>query len=83
MSYWDGVSGGSLRARLHVYKDIWGAAVGEELDCTRELCNPRDAYAVVVVRNRNVGHLPRKLFRLCALCSGEGSSRIRKSIGRL
>ena len=52
----------------HVYKDIWGAAVGEELDCTRERGNPRDAYAVAVVRNgRTVGHLPRKLCRLCAL----------------
>ena len=43
----------------HVYKDIWGAAVGEELDCTRERGNPREAYAVAVVRNgRTVGHLP-------------------------
>ena len=57
----------------HVYKDIWGAAVGEELDCTRERGNPRDAYTVAFVRNGRTGHLPRKLCRLCALCSGEGS----------
>ena len=43
----------------HVYKDIWGAAVREKLDCTREHGNPRDAYAVAVVRNgRTVSHLP-------------------------
>ena len=59
----------------HVYKDIWGAAVGEELDCTQERGNLRDAYAIAVVRNgRTVGHLPRKLCRLCGLFIRRGGS---------
>ena len=42
-----------------VYKDIWGAAVGEELECIRKRDNPRDAYAIAV--GTTVGHLPRKV----------------------
>ena len=45
----------------HVYKDIWAAAVGEELECIQERDNPRDAYAIAVVKHRaTVGHLLRK-----------------------
>ena len=29
----------------HVYKDIWDATVGEELECARESDNPADRYA--------------------------------------
>ena len=59
----------------HVYKDIWEAALGEELDCTRERGNPRDAYAVAVVKNgTTVGHLPRKHCRLCALFLRRGGT---------
>ena len=29
-----------------MYKDIWRAAVGEELEYIRERDNPRDAYAI-------------------------------------
>ena len=58
----------------NVYKEIWGAAVGEELDCIRERGNPRDAYAVAVVRNRRtVGHLPRKLCHFWDLFIRGGS----------
>ena len=56
----------------HVYKYIWGAVVGEELDGIRECGNRRDSYVVAVIRNGStVGHLLRKLFCLCALCSGK------------
>ena len=59
----------------HIYKDIWGAAVGEELVCTRERGNPRDGYAVAVVKDgTTVGHLPRKLSCLCALFIRRGGS---------
>ena len=53
----------------HVYKEIWQAAVGEELECDREHGNTKDRYAVAVRRQGIViGHLPRKLSRLC--CGG-------------
>ena len=32
----------------HVYKEIWCAAVGEELSCMREVENYRDPFAVAV-----------------------------------
>ena len=35
----------------HVYKEIWAAALGEQLVCEREPYNPSDRYAVAVVKN--------------------------------
>ena len=32
----------------HVYREIWTAAVGEELSCVRETGNYRDPFAVAV-----------------------------------
>ena len=59
----------------HVYKDLWEAVVGEELECQRERSNPSDAYAVVVKKGETiVGHLPRKLSRMCALFIRRGGS---------
>ena len=52
----------------HVYQEAWEAAVGEELDCERELNNAHDHYAVAVKRMEVVvGHLSCKLSRLCLL----------------
>ena len=49
----------------HIYRDIWTAAIGEELDCVRESGNIRDRYAVAVKRpGVTVGHLPPKISRL-------------------
>ena len=51
----------------HIYGEQWVAAVGEELECRRERRNPRDTYAVAVVRDDiTVGHLPRKISRISA-----------------
>ena len=48
----------------HVYKDIWNAALGEELQCQRERGNSSDLYAVAVLKDRTiVGHLPRKMTK--------------------
>ena len=59
----------------HVYKDLWEAVVGERLECQRERDNPSDAYAVAVKKGGAVvGHLPRKLSRLCALFIRRGGS---------
>ena len=52
----------------HIYKDIWDATIGEELQCTRESNNSNDCYAVAVRKNDAVvGHVPRKISRVCAL----------------
>ena len=43
--------------------------IGEELRCQREEHNPRDPYAVVVIKPRAgiVGHVPRYLSALCSV----------------
>ena len=52
----------------HVYQEVWVAAVGEELVCEREPDNSHDRYAVAVKRTGIIiGHLPRKLSKLCSL----------------
>lgn len=52
----------------HVYCSIWAAAVGEELVCEREARNSTDRYAVAVKKDGTIiGHLPRKISRVCSL----------------
>ena len=52
----------------HVYKDLWSAEIGEKLECARESDNPADRYAVATKKgDETVGHVPRKISRLCAL----------------
>ena len=52
----------------HVYRDIWEAAVDEELVCRPERSNAHDRYAVAVMKNDLVvGHLPSKFSRLYSL----------------
>ena len=52
----------------HIYKEIWDAAIGEHLTCERENSNNHDRYAVAVTKDRTiVGHLPRKVSRVCSL----------------
>ena len=59
----------------HVYKEIWEAAVGEELVCVREPHNSHNHYAVAVKREDVlIGHLPRKLSRLCSLFLRRGGA---------
>ena len=51
-----------------MYKNIWDATIGEELECARESDNPTDRYAVAVKKdNETVGHVPRAIPRMCAL----------------
>ena len=57
----------------HVYKEILETAVGEVLLCTREPHNALDRYAVPMNKAGTViGHLPRKLSRVCSLFCVEG-----------
>lgn len=51
-----------------MYKEVWEAGVGEVLTCEREPDNASDRYAVAVKKEGTiVGHLPRKLTRVCSL----------------
>jgi hypothetical protein len=51
----------------HVYKDIWDAAEGEVLLCSRELHNLRDPFAVAIIKNDiTVGHVPRMISATCS-----------------
>ncbi len=38
----------------HAYKDIWTTVVGEELPCQRERANPRDPFAVAVLKDEAI-----------------------------
>ena len=59
----------------HVYREIWEAAVGEVLICEREPRNAKDGYAVAVKKDGTViGHLPRKVSRVCSLFLRRGGS---------
>ena len=50
----------------HIYKEIWNSSIGEELFCAREPTNPRDPFAVAVVKsNQTVGHVPLKISSRC------------------
>ena len=58
-----------------VYKDIWAAAIGEELVCGREPTNMADRYAVAVLKQETIiGHLPRKISKVCSLFLRRGGS---------
>ena len=59
----------------HVYNDIWAAAIGEELVCVREPTNMADRYAVAVLKQETIiGHLPRKILKVCSLFLRRGGS---------
>ena len=61
----------------HVNKDIWSAVLGEHLVCEREISNQHDMYAVAVklpANRKTIGHLPRKISRVCSLFIRRGGS---------
>ena len=63
----------------HVYMDCWDAPVGEELVCKPQENNSSDDYAVAVLRTCDdtiVGHLPRKISRMCWLFLKKPDSKI-------
>ncbi len=64
-----------VQFQRHIYQSVWSAEEGENLVCKREMSNPLDSYAVIVIKGeQTVGHLPRKISRLCALFLGRGGS---------
>ena len=59
----------------HVYKAIWTASVGEPLICERVPENASDRYAVAVKKEGTIiGHLPRKVSRVCSLFLRRGGA---------
>ena len=54
--------------RYHVYRAIWEAAVGETLNCAREVGNRSDTFAVAVIKGGDtVGHVPRRISSICSI----------------
>ena len=53
----------------HVYGEVWTAVMGEQLLCEREPGNMVDRYAITVKKDLGVtvGHLPRKISRMCSM----------------
>ena len=56
----------------HIYQLIWDASrdasIGEMLQCKSDSHNSHDRYAISVMKDEiTVGHLPRKLSRMCSL----------------
>ena len=53
----------------HVYGEIWTAVLDEQLFCEREIGNVVDRYAVAAKNDSGitVGHLPRKISRICSI----------------
>ena len=62
------VSLGSCIRGFHEYQAIWKPINGEELYCCRENGNTSDPYTISVMKGREVvGHVPRKISRMCAV----------------
>ena len=53
---------------FHVYAEHWTAFVGEELTCQREIGNVVDRYAIAVEKatGETVGHVLKKISRICS-----------------
>ena len=59
----------------HVYQSVWTAVIGEELFCDREPTNTSDRYAVAIMKGGVIiGHLPRRISKLCTLFLRRGGS---------
>ena len=52
----------------HVYGEEWIAVLGEELFCEWEIGNVVDRYTVAVKKDsgETVGHVPKKISRICS-----------------
>ena len=69
------VSNGTERCirGYHTYITVWVATVGEQLQCAQKRRNAKDLFAVAVLnRSDIVGHIPRKISRLCWLFIRKG-----------
>ena len=61
--------------RFHIYQDTWTSVIDEKLACRREDSNPRERYAVAVLKSEEiVGHVPRYMSIACSLFMRRGGS---------
>ena len=56
---------------FHIYKKNWSPLIGKQIKCVREVANPRDRYAVAVIKTTSlstetVGHIPRCISAVCS-----------------
>ena len=51
----------------HVYKEIWTVIVGEECNCECEFGNRHDPYAVAVMKDSHVDHIPHTISCVCSM----------------
>ena len=59
----------------HICQLVWMPVLGEDLICLREPFNSVNRYAVCVKKDDNiVGHLPKKILRICSLFLRRGGS---------
>ena len=59
----------------HIYKDIWEATLGENLECQRESGNIHNINAVAVLKSGLVvGHIPKRISFICSLFLRHGGS---------
>ena len=56
----------------HEYQQIWEAEDDEILRCIRETSNRHDLYAVAVVKNVVIGHVPLKISSICSIVIRRG-----------
>ena len=67
----------------HVYQRVWEAVIGENLECERETSNEKDRYAVVAKKAETIiGHLPKKISRICSLFLSRGGRVVATVTGR-
>ena len=58
-----------------IYKNVWDAVIGNELQCERELANERDRYVVALRKDGTIiGHLPWAISQACSLFLRRGNS---------
>ena len=56
-------------------KLVWEAAIAEELVCTREATNAAHRYTTTVMNKETIiGHLPRKISKVCSMFLQRGGS---------
>ena len=52
----------------HYYRTVWDAAIGEVLQCEREMGNVHDKFAIAVKKGGViVGHCPRTISSICSI----------------
>jgi len=58
---------------FHIYKENWASVVSQELKCAKEKDNPRERYAVAIIKTpaispagETVGHVPCCISAMCS-----------------